>query len=331
MSRTVCFLVLSLVLQLAARPAAAHALLTSPKPRDQQDGYKDPPMTPPGTGAPCGISEAASQPHNTLTAGAPLTVTWSETINHPGCFVIDFSAADDKNFQILGVKSHMNAPAPDPTKAKPRMWSLDVTLPTTPCPKCTLRLRQLMLNSDVTADKCPPASIPTGSTYYSCSNVALTAATTGAGGTGGAGTGSGGTGGSSARGGSGGRPGVAGTPGQGGSLGGPAGQTGATAGAAGTSVNPSGAAGSTVDPSGVAGSTSTGVAGSSSTGIAGSSSTGVAGSSTGVAGSSSTGAAGSTGNDDGGGGCATTAGTSPLALLLMAGLLSRRRSRRSRS
>jgi hypothetical protein len=325
MLRTVCFLVLSLALQLAGRRVEAHALLNNPMPRDQQDGYKDPPMTPPGTGAPCGISEASSQPHNTLTAGAPITVTWSETINHPGCFVIDFSAANDQSFQILGVKSHMNPPAPtSPTKAKPRMWSLDVTLPSTPCPKCTLRLRQLMLTSDVTADKCPPASIPNGSTYYSCSNVALTATSTGAGGTGGATTGAGGTGGS-ARGGSGGTTGVAGTVGQGGSIGGPAGQTGTTAGAGGTSVDPSGAAGRPIDPSGVAGSSPTGLAGSPGPGAAGHASTGAAG-------SSSTGAAGQTGgNDDAGGGCATATGTSPLALLLMAGLLSRRRSRRSRS
>lgn len=335
MSRTTCFIVLSGVLTLAARTAGAHALLTTPMPRDQQDGYKDPPRTPPGTGAPCGVSEAASQPHNTLTAGAAMTVNWNETTTHPGCFVIDFSPAGDANFVTLAVKSHMNAPTPtNPTKANPRKWSVGVTLPSAPCTKCTLRLRQLMLPSDVTDAKCPPATIPDGATYYSCANVALTGGTTGAAGAGGSGAGTGGRGGGSAgstgRGGSGaagttgaagavstgaaGTTGAAGStaPGRGGDVGGPAGETGST-----------GVAGSTVDPTGVAGSTS-----------------GAAGSTV-----DPSGAAGSTGNPSGAGGvtapptpessagCNMAGGTSPASLLALVGLgllLSRRRYRRSR-
>src|SRR6187549_2177739 len=111
--RSISFLVaLPALVALISATAYGHARLKNPQPRDNQDGYKDPPRTPPGTGAPCGISEAASQPHTTLTPGAAITVTWEETVNHPGCFVIDFSAANDANFQILGVKSHMNPPTP---------------------------------------------------------------------------------------------------------------------------------------------------------------------------------------------------------------------------
>src|SRR5678815_2627407 len=111
--RSISFLVaLPTLAALISATAYGHARLKNPQPRDNQDGYKDPPRTPPGTGAPCGISEAASQPHTTLTPGAAITVTWEETVNHPGCFVIDFSPANDANFTVLGVKSHMNAPAP---------------------------------------------------------------------------------------------------------------------------------------------------------------------------------------------------------------------------
>jgi len=338
MSRTACFIFLSGALLLASRPAGAHALLVNPMPRDQQDGYKDPPRTPPGTGAPCGISEAASQPHNTLIAGTQLTVKWDETVTHPGCFVIDFSPANDANFTVLGVKSHMNAPTPtNPSQSNPRHWSVSVTLPNTPCTKCTLRLRQLMLNADVTDAQCPPATIPTGSTYYSCSNVALNGATTGSGGTGGSGTGTGGSAaggrggstGAAGRGGSGaaGTTGAAGTVATGGSSG-EAGSTGAAGsvttgrggdvgGPAGSGVNPTGIAGSPVDPTGAGGSNASGAAGSAV---------------------DPSGAAGHAGPppvpESGGGGCTAAGTASPLASLLMLGLLvsrQRRRRRRSRS
>ena len=160
---------LSTCLALAWAPRAnAHALLVIPKPRDQQDGYKDPPR-PPGTGAPCGIMRNAppAQPETSFPAGSKLKVTWTETINHPGCFVIDFAAQNDANFQVLGSKAHSGNTAP-------QSWDLDITLPSTPCTGCTLRLRQLMLAANLPAGSCPPATIATGVTYYSCSNIILT-------------------------------------------------------------------------------------------------------------------------------------------------------------
>src|SRR5262245_14923237 len=122
-------------------PAHGHALLVEPQPRDQQDGYKDPPRAPPGTGAPCGVGRMVPpQPQTGYPAGAPLTVKWTETVTHPGCLVIDFAAAGDANFQILGVKSHASA-----TGNTPRAWTLPITLPATAAAAGTLRLRQLML------------------------------------------------------------------------------------------------------------------------------------------------------------------------------------------
>src|SRR5262245_48190799 len=125
-ARFLCSLVAAPIFVAAvASTAYGHARLKNPAPRDNQDGYKDPPRAPPGTGAPCGISEAATQPHTTLTPGMAMTVTWEETTTHPGCFVIDFAPANDANFQIIGRKSHANAPAPtNPTITNARQWSV---------------------------------------------------------------------------------------------------------------------------------------------------------------------------------------------------------------
>ena len=176
------FATLGVLAILGSNAVWGHALLVVPQPRDQQDGYKDPPRAPPGTGAPCGIMRVAppTQPQTTFTAGQKLNVQWKETVNHPGCFVVDFANANDTGFTVLGVKSHAGAAG-----AMPRSWNVDVTLPSAPCPACTLRLRQLMLPADLPDAMCPPATIPAGDTYYSCSNVILTggdAGTTDAGG-----------------------------------------------------------------------------------------------------------------------------------------------------
>ena len=149
----------------APRIVLAHARLMSPAPRDQKDGYKDAPQ---GPGGPCGIARSASQPSTNMTPGAAVTVTWEETVDHNGCFVIDFSAADDQNFTVIGRKSHANPPAKTGTPAT-RKYSMQVTLPSTPCTACTLRVRQLMLASNVAeanlATGCPPATVASGSTY----------------------------------------------------------------------------------------------------------------------------------------------------------------------
>ena len=86
MTRIVLFVLIGL--GAAPRIVFAHARLMSHAPRDQQDGYKDPPQ---GPGGPCGIARAASQPSTNMTPGASVNVTWEETVDHNGCFVIDFS------------------------------------------------------------------------------------------------------------------------------------------------------------------------------------------------------------------------------------------------
>lgn len=232
--------------------ASAHSVLTSPLPRIA--GVNGSGLT---TG-PCGTARTAAQPVTMppLTPGASLTVTWSETINHPGCFHVDFSAAGDLNFVPLAILPHSTA------AALPRPYSTMVTLPTAPCAACTLRVRQIQLAADPVAGTCPETGI---TTYFSCANVVLgtgAGATGGTSGTGGA-TGTGGTTGTGTGGsfgsGTGGR-GTGGATGSGGSAPG----SGGTVGTGGTTVGSGGTTGTGGTTAGSGGATGTGgsVAGS---------------------------------------------------------------------
>jgi hypothetical protein len=148
--------------------ADAHSLLDQPAPRDHQDGYKD--------GSACGVGFDAAQPVTHYVPGQSIQVQWLETVDHAGCFLVELSAGGDQDFRILGRKSHSNPPAPaaeSVTSAEPRHWSLDVTLPTAACSGCTLRLRQLMLDDNVSADGCTAVGAPPGSTYTTCANITV--------------------------------------------------------------------------------------------------------------------------------------------------------------
>src|SRR5450432_3533474 len=148
---------------LAPAVACAHSALTSPAPRDDSDGYKDP-------DGPCGVPRTIVQPTTTLSlaAGSTATITWNETVSHPGCFVLDFSILNDSDWVTLATVAH------DPTGIVPRMYSAQVNLPGAPCTACTLRLRQIMLTAEpAVGAACPPADLDPGLTYYSCANVVL--------------------------------------------------------------------------------------------------------------------------------------------------------------
>ena len=134
-----------------------HALLTSPKPRDNSDLYKDP-------NGPCGVGKTTNP--SVLTSGSTLTVNWTETVNHPGCFLFDLSTDGDKTWQLLANVKHVA------TGTTPRPYTAQVQLPGgVTCSNCTFRMRQIMYGTD--ADPCPPATIPMGATYYSCADVTL--------------------------------------------------------------------------------------------------------------------------------------------------------------
>lgn len=287
--------------------ASAHSVLTSPLPRIA--GANGSGLT---TG-PCGTARTAAQPVTMppLTPGASLTVTWSETINHPGCFHVDFSPAGDLNFVPLAILPHSTAGAP------PRPYSTMVTLPTAPCTACTLRVRQIQLAADPVAGTCPETGI---TTYFTCANVVL-------------GTGAGATGGTS---GSGGATGTGGTTGTGGSgttgTGGRAGGTGGVAASGGSTAGSGGAVG-TGGAGTIVGSGGTTGTGGTTAGSGGA--TGTGGSVAGSGGAPGTGGTTGTGATDpnAGGGCSYAGHTTrpglvtPFVGILFALALRRRRTR----
>ena len=146
MSRTVFFLVLSVALQLAARPVEAHALLTSPNPRDSAGRVQG--------SAPDPARDRRAVRHQRSGVAAAQHADRGRTDHGhverddqpPRLLRRRFLRGRRQELPDPGREvAHEPADAASPSKAKPRMWSLDVTLPSTPCPKCTLRLRQLML------------------------------------------------------------------------------------------------------------------------------------------------------------------------------------------
>ena len=102
-ARILCLVAVPSIIAAAASTAHGHARLKSPIPRDTHSDYKSPPVGNVGIGEPCGVARTASQPSNTLTPGAQMTVTFEETVTHNGCFVVDFSSGNDANFQVIGV------------------------------------------------------------------------------------------------------------------------------------------------------------------------------------------------------------------------------------
>jgi len=149
-----------------AAEASAHAVLSSPPPRDTT-AHKDVAGDPTA----CGVARTAK--FTSLTAGQMLTVNFNETVGHRGCFQIAFSMAGDKNFQLLGQKDD---PA-DGTGAR----SMTVKIPDVNCTDCTLQLMQLM-NDKNGGTPCPANADPalaTSGTYHSCADVHVTGASTG--------------------------------------------------------------------------------------------------------------------------------------------------------
>lgn len=131
----------------------AHAVLTDPVSRDGADANK--------TG-PCGTAVIKNGP-TTYTPGQTITVKWNETVNHPGCFVVEWSKDNNATFTNLTTVKHTTV------GATPRPYSTTVTLPAGDCQNCTLRLIQHMLANDTLT--CPPATPAAGSLYYSCAQM----------------------------------------------------------------------------------------------------------------------------------------------------------------
>ncbi len=134
--------------------ADAHTKLTSPVPRD-----------PGGNGGnkvgPCGGFAKVPNPTTTFTAGSNVTVTWTETINHPGKFLFAISSDNDvtfKNFATI---------IDDQNTSGAHNSSASLKIPDVQCTSCTLQIIQSMEENPLN---------PTY--YYSCADVKIDKATT---------------------------------------------------------------------------------------------------------------------------------------------------------
>jgi hypothetical protein len=94
-----------------------------------------------------------------LQAGSTITVTFQETIQHPGYFRIAFSPDG-----LSGFDQHILVPMIADTDGL--NYSAQVHLPSTSCDNCSLQLIQCMDGS------LPP--IASCNNYYSCSDIVLT-------------------------------------------------------------------------------------------------------------------------------------------------------------
>ena len=105
---------------------------------------------------PCGV--ARTNAPTALLGGQTLTVTFEETINHPGRYYVEFSPAGDDNWVRLVEVPDVQA------GALPHNYTTQVTIPNRDCTDCTIRLIQSMEEN--------PAN---PSFYYSCADVTVTA------------------------------------------------------------------------------------------------------------------------------------------------------------
>lgn len=109
---------------------------------------------------PCGGVPRTATPA-TFAPGETITVTWEETIDHQGYFIISFSEADDVGFEQNILKTGAELPDDQNGTPLPHKFSTTVTLPAIECDACTLQLIQYMERSM--------------SNYYSCADIKLVA------------------------------------------------------------------------------------------------------------------------------------------------------------
>ncbi len=148
---------------LVAASARAHIALTAPAVRPTAS-IKDAPCG--STGSTRGDAISVFQP------GETITVTWDETIDHPGYYRISFDA-DGQDFTIPPAINDTSASDNVlidliPDEAGGPNYSQQVTLPNIECETCTLQLIQLM------TDKLPyTTDAASNDIYFQCADIAL--------------------------------------------------------------------------------------------------------------------------------------------------------------
>ncbi len=145
---------------LSAGTAEAHLQLSYPPARttSQKQG-------------PCGLTGLARGPAMTLAPGATITVTWDETINHPGHYRISFDADGDDDFVVPATAEELYSDdsvlEDGIADANGGSYSQVITLPDIECSTCTLQVIQLM------TDKAPYGD--GNDLYYQCADLVLAA------------------------------------------------------------------------------------------------------------------------------------------------------------
>ena len=143
---------------LVSVPAWAHIKLLVPDSFQLTDNLGNPQKV-----GPCGGAGTASNAVTTVVAGSQLTVSWDETILHPGYFRIGIARTANEFVTPTPVLNQNGANcASSPTQSNPTypilvdglfqhstampngMWSTQVTVPMMSCDNCVLQLMQFM-------------------------------------------------------------------------------------------------------------------------------------------------------------------------------------------
>jgi MYXO-CTERM domain-containing protein len=275
-------------LVVAPRAAEAHIKMSMPADWITTNAEGDPQKI-----TPCGVDPTMPKTFTvtnavtTLHVGDKVTFNWTETVPHDGHFRIALAinsrdeltdpAVTQMNSDGTAAQVAISTAYPvladdlfdhkaasvSPGKA----YTYTVTIPNTPCAKCTLQLLQFMANHPL-----DPSYF-----YHQCADVTILAAS---GGTGGSSGSTGGTTGNSGSGGAAGKTGGSGgaTPGTGGST---TGTGGAISGAGGTNTGTGGTIGGTGGTNPGTGGTNAGTGGGVASGTGGSAATGTGGNGTG--------------------------------------------------
>jgi MYXO-CTERM domain-containing protein len=156
-------LIIAALMCLQATAAHAHIQLTYPTQR-----YADQKVGPCGRLNDTGRGAAVT----TLPPGATITVTWDETINHPGHFRISFDDDGQDDFvDPAGYDDYYSADSViadnivDTPQGGPS--SFEITLPNIECANCTLQVVQVMTDKQPYGDG--------NDLYYQCADLILAA------------------------------------------------------------------------------------------------------------------------------------------------------------
>jgi MYXO-CTERM domain-containing protein len=143
----------------------AHIALTSPAPRHAGDREQKT--------SPCGVAnDARGSEVTVLASGQTITLSWHETVDHPGHYRIMFDDDGFDDFPDPASGTDFCEPGRDrgcladniaDASGGAGTYTQDVTLPDIECENCTIQLIQVMTDRS-------PASM-----YYRCADVALRA------------------------------------------------------------------------------------------------------------------------------------------------------------